>query len=114
MGVWSSGPLAGAQAVRAPEQLKAYAEALPDWSESDVDGSPYAIADYHVPAALGGDEALAAFRRKLNAHGLKLILDFVPNHFGLDHLWINQFPDLFVQAPAGIAGNREGLFSRET
>jgi len=99
MGVWRSGLLARAEALRFPGQRQAYSDALPDWTQSDVEGSPYAIADYRVPANLGGDESLAAFRRKLNAHGLKLILDFVPNHLGLDHPWINQFPDLFVQAP---------------
>jgi len=114
MGVWTSGPLARAEGLRSPEQRQAYSEALPDWSESDVDGSPYAIADYRVPATLGGDQGLATFRRKLNAHGIKLILDFVPNHLGLDHPWINEFPDVFVQATVGIAEDREGLFSRET
>jgi hypothetical protein len=43
--------------------------------------------------------ALKKFRTQLHAHGLRLLLDFVPNHLGLDHSWIVERPDLFVQVP---------------
>ena len=32
------------------------------------------------------------------------MLDFVPNHVGLDHPWVRQRPDLFVQSPAEVPG----------
>jgi hypothetical protein len=83
---------------------------LPDWQEQDVPGSPYAVADYTVSEALGGEAGLAAFRRKLKAKGLKLLLDFVPNHLGLDHPWLNDQPDLFVQSPS----QTEGTFAQQT
>src|SRR5262249_39748886 len=34
----------------------------------------------------------------------KLILDFVPNHLGLDHPWVQERPDLFVQL-SGAGGD---------
>src|SRR5436853_174339 len=37
-----------------------------------------------------------AFRKQLREHGLKLILDFVPNHLALDHPWLDEDPELFV------------------
>ncbi len=74
-------------------------ETLPDYREEDIQGSPYAIADYSVADLFGGGTALNTFRQKLNRRGLKLILDFVPNHLGLDHLWVVKEPDLFVQSP---------------
>src|SRR5581483_10513015 len=86
-------------ALGIPELRKAYSEALPVWTEQDVGGSPYAIAAYQVDPALGGEEGLAAFRRKLQASGLSLMLDFVPNHLGLDHPWVRDRPELFVQLP---------------
>ena len=95
MGVWAGGPQARAKALAS----EGFSEALPDWTENDVGPSPYAVADYHVSAALGGDDALATFRQKLRAVGLKLILDFVPNHLGLDHPWVRERPELFVTAP---------------
>src|SRR5204863_212855 len=36
--------------------------------------------------------------------GLKLILDFVPNHLGVDHSWCMKRPDLFVQSKIPIPG----------
>ena len=98
MGVWTTGPRARAQALADPSQRQAYAAALPDWTEADVAGSPYAIADYAVPQNLGGAEGLEKFRRKLASLNLKLLLDFVPNHLGLDHPWVSQRPELFVQS----------------
>ncbi|MBU6402752.1 MAG: alpha-amylase [Verrucomicrobia bacterium] len=99
MGVWTTGPLSRAVSLVGREARQRYAQALPDWREADVCGSPYAIADYRVPADLGGDAGLQTFRRQLNDRGLKLLLDFVPNHLGLDHAWVAARPDVFVQSP---------------
>ncbi|MCX8092311.1 MAG: alpha-amylase family glycosyl hydrolase, partial [Verrucomicrobiae bacterium] len=110
MGVWTTGPKARALALSEPNLLRAYDALLPDWRDADVGGSPYAIADYKVPRALGGETGLARFREKLHAHGLKLVLDFVPNHVGVDHPWLREQPELFVQSPI----EREGTFAQET
>src|SRR5689334_20086140 len=48
MGAWSTGPLARAEALAHDSLRQSYSEALPDWEEADVEGSPYAIADYRV------------------------------------------------------------------
>ena len=98
MGVWPSGPRARARALADPIQRAVYSEVLPDWQPQDVAGSPYAIADYHVASAMGGEAGLEVFRRRLHAYGMKLILDFVPNHLGVDHPWVQERPDLFVQS----------------
>jgi hypothetical protein len=110
MGVWTVGPLARHQALSQLEQRLAYSRALRDWQEQDVGGSPYAIADYHVPAELGGEAGLARFRSRLNQEGLKLLLDFVPNHVGLDHRWVHERPEWFVQSSA----SRPETFVEET
>ncbi len=104
MGVWTVGPRVRAQALADPGLQASYAEALPGWQAEDVAGSPYAIADYQVAPALGGDGALGTFRAQLHRHGLKLVLDFVPNHLGLDHAWVREQPDLFVQSPQEVPG----------
>jgi hypothetical protein len=104
MGVWTTGPRARAEALKAPELRRAYDEALPGWTEADVAGSPYAVGDYQVPPALGGEAGLREFREKLHRHGLKLLLDFVPNHVGLDHPWVRDRAELFVQSPCEAPG----------
>jgi hypothetical protein len=99
MGVWSTGPRARAQALDHLGLRQSYSDASPGWTEADVAGSPYAIADYLVPDSLGGDAGLNQFRKKLKARGINLILDFVPNHLGMDHSWLSLRPELFVQSP---------------
>jgi len=104
MGVWTTGPRAREEALRHAELRKSYDQVLPGWQEADVAGSPYAIGDYQVPPALGGEAGLASFRENLRGRGMKLLLDFVPNHVGLDHRWVKERPELFVQGPAEAAG----------
>ncbi len=111
MGVWAGGPCARQRALAgAHHQRRLYDQVLPGWRDEDVAGSPFAIADYRVPDSLGGEAGLAEFRNALHAHGLKLVLDFVPNHLGLDHRWLNERPDLFVQSPQPC----QGTFRRQT
>src|SRR6266852_1470269 len=64
-------------------------------------GKPVTLAD--VDEALGGKSALAAFRNRLAARGLRLMLDFVSNHTALDHPWVRTHPDFYVQ------GNEQAL-----
>jgi maltooligosyltrehalose synthase len=53
--------------------------------EEDIGGSDFAIQNYTVHRDLGGDAALERLRQRLQKHGLKLMLDFVPNHMAPDH-----------------------------
>ncbi len=99
MGVWPTGPRSRNEALHHPDLRKAYDEALPGWTDEDVLGSPYAVGAMHVSPLLGGDAGLQALRRRLDERGIKLILDFVPNHLGLDHAWVISRPNLFVGAP---------------
>src|SRR5213594_2379877 len=88
MGVWPTGPRSRAAALPNPALRHALDNSLPDWQEEDFNGSPFAVADCTVARELGGEHELKRFRRKLHAYGLRLLLDFVPNHLGLDYPWI--------------------------
>ncbi len=96
MGVWPTGPKSRTQAVQHNDLRNAYDEALPNWTEADILGSPYAVEAYTADPMLGGEPGLAAFRKQLAGLGIKLILDFIPNHLGLDHSWVSTHPDRFV------------------
>lgn len=105
MGVWPTGPRSRAQALTDEALRRAYADSLPGWREDDVLGSPYAMAAADVWIGLGGDAALEAFRSRLGARGLRLLLDFIPNHLGLDHAWLETQPQLFVHSQRQFAGS---------
>jgi len=96
MGVWNVGTRSRATALGDPELHRIGADTLPHFSEQDIAGSPFAVADYKAARQLGGDVGLRELRRRLNKAGLKLILDFVPNHVGLDHHWLANHPEWFV------------------
>jgi hypothetical protein len=96
LSVWKTGP-AGQRVSRANAGWRReFQETLPDLRETDIAGSGFAITGYAVPAGLGGNEALARLRQRLAERGLKLMLDFVPNHMALDHPWVESHPDYFV------------------
>ena len=104
MGVWPTGPRSRAVCLASPELRARLRELLPNSSIEDLAGSPYAIAGYSVSAALGGEAGLKLFRERLNARGIKLILDFISNHMGLDHPWVAERPELFVQSSVEAPG----------
>jgi glycosidase len=96
LSVWRTGP-AGQRVSRAHhEWRKEFQETLPDLCEEDIAGSGFAITGYTVQPGLGGDEALARLRQRLSKRGLKLMLDFVPNHTGLDHPWVEEHPEYYL------------------
>ena len=97
LGVWSIGPTSQLISRSNPLWLEEYRQTLPDLEESDICGSPFAIDAYTVDAKLGGDEALSRFRTRLNACGLKLLVDFIPNHVGFDHPWVQSHPQFFIE-----------------
>jgi hypothetical protein len=96
LSVWQSG-LAGQQISRSNhEWRREFQETLQDLQEDDIAGSGFAITGYTVHQALGGDAALARLRTRLRTRGLRLMLDFVPNHTALDHPWVETHPEYYL------------------
>ena len=104
MGVWTTGPRSRAVCLAEPDLQARFRELLPHSPANDLAGSPYAIAGYEVSPALGGEAGFRIFRERLNAHGLKLVLDFIANHTGLDHAWLLQKPEFFVHSSVELPG----------
>jgi hypothetical protein len=97
LSVWQTGEVAQKVSRSNPEWLREFHETLPDLREDDIPGSGFAITSYTVHTKLGGDAALARLRERLKKRGLKLMLDFVPNHMGLGHPWVEDHPEHFVR-----------------
>ncbi len=97
LGVWQTGP-AGRRISRENQQWqREYRELLPDFTDDDVCGSCFAITRYEADADLGGNAALDRLRERLHARGMKLLLDFVPNHTAPDHEWVRLHPEFYVR-----------------
>lgn len=96
LGIWQTGPK-GRSISRAVAELRPEFESqLPDLVEDDICGSPFAVESYTVHRDYGGEAALARLRGRMQERGLKLMLDFVPNHTGPDSPWIAAHPEFFV------------------
>jgi glycosidase len=65
-------------------------------------GSPYAVRDYRaVNPDYGTESDFRALVEAVHARGMKLILDWVPNHTAPDHAWVRQHPDWYVRDELG-------------
>ena len=96
LSVWHTGEVGKHVSRTNHEWRREFEETLPDLRDEDIPGSGFAITGYSVHSALGGDPALARLRERLRSRGLKLLLDFVPNHTGLDHPWVEERPEYYV------------------
>lgn len=97
MGVWERSVAGLAVACTSPELWASFLDTLPDLRTEDVIGSPYCVRRYVVDPVFGGPDALAEARAALAARGVRLMLDYVPNHVAPDHPWVLSHPEYFVR-----------------
>jgi glycosidase len=120
MGVWQRSPAGLAIAHEHTDIMNDLRLALPDLKDSDIPGSPYCIRDYIVDAHIGGKEGLATARKELASRGIRLVLDFVPNHVAPDHPWTLSNPGFFIRGteeemakyPHDYYRSNENIFAR--
>ena len=105
MGVWERSPASIAIANVNRDLLDDFRRALPDFQLADNVGSAYCIRRYVADRHLGGPEGLANARGELAQRGIRLILDFVPNHLATDHPWVSEHPDYFIRGTPNDATN---------
>jgi Alpha amylase, catalytic domain len=110
MGVWQRSRVGAGLALEATEQMESFHATLPDLVNADVLGSAYSIRRYKVAGRFGGKRGLAAARAALAERGLRLILDFVPNHVGPDHPWLTKYHEYFVHGSADDLASDSAAF----
>jgi hypothetical protein len=96
LSVWRTGEAARGVSRSNADWRREFEATLPDLCDDDIPGSGFAVAGYTTHPTLGGDEALARLRARLHARGLRLMLDFVPNHTAPDHPWVQDHPEYYV------------------
>jgi len=110
MGVWERSPLGIVISMRNEGLVGDFKSALPDFSPEDNVGSPYCVRRYVVDQHLGGPKGLATARRQLSRRGMRLFLDFIPNHVAPDNPWVSSHPEYFVQGSSDDARNAPASF----
>jgi glycosidase len=98
LSVWQTGKKGQMISRQNPEWIREFHDTLPDLVTADIAGSGFAITRYEVSEDLGGEAALSRLRKRFAHLGMKLMLDFVPNHTGLDHWWVKDHADFYVGA----------------
>jgi glycosidase len=71
-------------------------------NRKDPLGSPYSVRDYRaIDPAYGTAADFRALVDSVHARGMKLILDWVPNHTAWDNVWITAHPDYYARNERG-------------
>ena len=86
-GLWLIGLWQRSAASRKIKQMR---------GDPDADASAYSLFDYVIADDLGGEQAHRDLRERAWRHGLRLASDMVPNHMGIDSLWLIEQPDRFL------------------
>lgn len=97
MGVWRRSPAGLQIALQHPGIIDACQHALPGCTAADMIGSSFCIQEYTVDEMLGGHDGIVKARNELYVRGMRLLLDFVPNHVAPDHPWTTEHPEYFIQ-----------------
>jgi glycosidase len=112
LGVWQTGEAARWISRSNPNLRAAFSKTLPDLSEEDITGSPFAVRAWTTHRDFGGDEALRRLRGRLRNRGLRLLLDFVPNHVAPDHPWVESHPEYFVAGDENVLAREPQNYRR--
>jgi alpha-amylase len=65
-------------------------------------GSYYAVADYTaINPECGTMDDWKALVKQAHEKGFKVMIDWVPNHTGADHYWLQKHPDFYVKDSTG-------------
>ena len=79
-----------------------FASEMPEEEQSKYLGSYYAVTDYtKINPEFGTIEDFRELVKTAHENGIYVILDWVPNHTGWDHIWIKEHPEYYTQNEAG-------------
>jgi len=72
-------------------------------------GSYYACSSYtKINPEFGTEQDLSSLINTVHANGMKIIIDWVANHTGRQHEWMEKHPEWFTQDEAGKFTERNG------
>jgi hypothetical protein len=96
MGIWATCDSIIDKYCFEPGLVKSYDRSLKGWKRENVIGSPFAVDVYDINPEIGDLKSLLELKSFLNNKGMKLILDFVPNHFSAASRILKSNPGIFL------------------
>ena len=69
------------------------------YGKKDIAASAYSIKEYCIAESLGGEDAASVMTALCKRHGIRLCVDMVPNHTGIDSDWLLEHPDWYISVP---------------
>ena len=79
-----------------------FASEMPQVEQSKYLGSYYAVSDFKkINPEFGTIEDFRKMVKTAHENGIYVILDWVPNHTGWDHIWIKEHPEFYTQNEKG-------------
>lgn len=96
MGIWDHSKIDEKFIEEHPGLINEVEGALDDWQIQDIIGSPYSIKNYKINSIIGDLSDFRNLRERLNKKGVKVMVDFVPNHFGMESRLPLDEPDYFI------------------
>lgn len=112
MGIWETTNILIDRCCFEENLIQSYNRTLKDWQRKDVVGSPYAIDKYEVNSELGTRKDLLQLKKILNELNIKLLLDFVPNHFSAETKLLKTHPDIFLETTEEVLSSDRHTFYR--
>ncbi len=96
LSVWQTGEVGRDISRNNSAWVEGFRQDMPDLKVDDICGSGFAVTDYVLNSNFGTNDQLARLHNRLNERGIKLMLDLVPNHTAVDHVWVKQHPDYYM------------------
>lgn len=110
MGIWKTVPEIIEKTCFTDGLIHEYNLALPDWKPEDVIGSPYAIDNYTINESLASTNEFIQLKQNLNKLGLKIILDFVSNHFSAESSLLSTNPEIFLEGDENLLSSEKRTY----
>jgi alpha-amylase len=79
-----------------------FASEMPESEQSKYLGSYYAVSDFKaINPEFGTIEDFRKLVKTAHDNGIYVILDWVPNHTGWDHVWLKEHPEFYTKNDKG-------------
>lgn len=86
-----------------------FASEMPENEQKKYLGSYYAVSDFKaINPEFGTIEDFRELVKTAHENGIYVILDWVPNHTGWDHIWLKEHPEFYTKNNKGKITHPEG------